>query len=84
MNTRTQLRIDTYFDITCDNCARSWSTDFNCDARQMARSCIGGGMGMAQNKATLTKLARSSGWRCFGGRTLCPECFEAARKEKNP
>lgn len=65
-----KIRIDTYFDITCDGCAKSWSTDFNANERQMSD----GGMGMATNKQWLSKAAYRSGWKCKKGKTLCPEC----------
>lgn len=55
-----KIRIDTYYDITCDNCSRSWSTDFN--------------MGMALNKSALIKSAYRMGWKCQNNRTLCPDC----------
>lgn len=80
MHTRTKLRIDTYYDLTCDDCARSWSTDFNGSEQRMGS----GGMGMAQNRAELDRLARRTGWRCLGGRTLCPECWKREKGEETP
>lgn len=73
-----KIRIDTYYDITCDNCGRSWSTDFNANNGKM--NYLGdGGMGMATDKAFLSKVAYHSGWKCCKGKTLCPECLS---KEK--
>lgn len=74
------IRIDTYFDITCDCCARSWSTDF--DGNKMAVITGNGGMGMATDKKWLRKAASKAGWKCKDGRTLCPECAETADKPK--
>lgn len=65
-----KIKIDTYFDITCDGCAKSWSTDFNASERQMTD----GGMGMATSKQWLSKAAYRSGWKCIKNKTLCPEC----------
>jgi hypothetical protein len=48
------IKIDTYFDITCENCARSWSTDF--DGNKMSTITGAGGMGMATDKQWLKKL----------------------------
>lgn len=56
------IRIDAYYDITCDKCGRSWSTDFE--------------MGMATNKEYLRRDARAAGWnRNKRGDTLCRECY---------
>ncbi len=68
-----QIRIDTYFDITCDNCSRSWSTDFNGYAHRMDTD---GGMGMATDKQWLRKSALKTGWKCKNGITLCPDCVK--------
>lgn len=74
-----KIRIDTYYDITCDGCAQSWSTDF--DGEKMSTSrFISAGMGMATNKMALSKRAYRAGWKCRAGKTLCPECV---RKHKN-
>ena len=56
-----KIRIDTYYDITCDCCSRSWSTDFNANDRKMNRNDEGG-MGMETNKQRLSRLAYASGW----------------------
>lgn len=68
-----KIRIDTYYDITCDCCSRSWSTDFNANDRKMNRNDEGG-MGMETNKQRLSRLAYASGWKYKNGKTLCPEC----------
>lgn len=70
-----KIRIDTYYDITCDHCSRSWSTDFNANEQKMNRNDEGG-MGMETNKQRLSRLAYASGWKCKNGKTLCPECAE--------
>ena len=75
-----KIRIDTYYDLTCDECSRSWSTDFNANDRKMNRN-DDGGMGMETNKQRLTRLAYASGWKYKRGKTLCPECAEKFGKE---
>lgn len=68
-----KIRVDTYYDLTCDGCCCTWSADFDAKNR-----CMGGwgnvGMGMYQNKKLLVEHAYATGWKCRGGRTLCPEC----------
>ncbi len=75
-----KIRIDTYYDLTCDECSRSWSTDFNANEQRMNRN-DDGGMGMETNKQRLSRLAYASGWKCKRGKTLCPECAERFGKE---
>lgn len=65
-----RIHIDVYYDVTCGECGRSWSTDFE--------------MGMALNRAALSKAARAAGWKCSGGRTLCPDCAKKTRKGETP
>lgn len=60
-----KIRLDTYYDVTCDSCARSRSTDFE--------------MGMETEKSILAKRAYSEGWKCIIGKTLCPECVRKKR-----
>ena len=71
------IHIDTYYDITCNNCGRSWSTDFNGYDRKMSDD---GGMGMAKDKQWLRKVATRTGWRYRNGMTLCPECVEKVNR----
>lgn len=73
-----KIRIDAYYDITCDECGRSWSTDFNYNERSM--NC--GGMGMAVDKKFLIKAAYKSGWKYKNGKTLCPECLSKQLNHK--
>jgi len=47
-----KIRIDTYYDLTCDNCARSWSTDFDYVSKKMNQLNVGG-MGMAMDRNSL-------------------------------
>jgi hypothetical protein len=72
------IKIDTYFDITCAECARSWSTDFNGSSMSDHASAYGG-MGMATDKKWLRKASTKAGWKYIDGRTLCPECAENAK-----
>lgn len=74
-----KIRIDTYYDITCDGCCRSWSTDF--DGNKMTTYKNYGGMGMAANKQWLGKSAYAAGWRNYKGKTLCPECMLLHEKD---
>ena len=55
-----RIQIDTYYDITCNHCGKSRSTDFQ--------------MGMEMSKSRLSKLAYNEGWKCKNEITLCPEC----------
>lgn len=75
------IKIDAYFDITCEVCARSWSTDYN-GFSMSNHASSSGGMGMATNKQWLRKAAYAAGWKCKGGKTLCPECAKAVNKPK--
>lgn len=74
-----KIRIDTYFDISCDSCGKSWSTDFNANTNSMTD----GGMGMATSKQWLSKAAYRSGWKCKNGKTLCPECVKRCTEYVN-
>lgn len=67
-----KIQIDTYHDITCQECGMSWSTDFNANTQRMD----GSGMGMNPSKSGLSRLAYRSGWKCRDGKTLCPECLK--------
>lgn len=75
------IRVDTYYDLTCDECGRSWSTDFDYSNKSMSK-CGTGGMGMAVSKSQLRRFACTSGWENYDGRTLCPDCI-AKLKEPN-
>lgn len=55
-----KLHIDTWYDLACDCCARSWSTDFE--------------NGMSPSKEKLSKSAYRKGWKCRKGKNLCPDC----------
>jgi len=70
-----KIRIDTYYDLTCDNCARSWSTDFDYVSKKMNQLNVGG-MGMAMDRNSLYHMAYKAGWKCRKGKTLCPECLQ--------
>lgn len=71
-----KIRIDTYYDLTCDHCGCSWSTDFNVNDGGMNKY---GGMGMATSKKLLSKIAYKAGWKCRGGKTLCHECLKKVK-----
>lgn len=77
-----KIRIDAYYDVTCDECGRSWSTDFDARAGRMADRTGDGGMGMASSRQLLSRMAYASGWKCVRGRTLCPDCARTTRKER--
>jgi hypothetical protein len=57
-----KIKIDTYFDISCCQCAKSRSTDYE--------------QGMEVSKSKLSKLAYLEGWKCINGKTLCPVCVK--------
>ena len=54
------IRIDTWYDVACDNCAKSRSTDYE--------------RGMETDKRRLRRYAHEEGWKYKEGQTLCPEC----------
>ena len=64
-----KIKIDTWYDLRCDNCCLARSTDF--------------GLGMERRKGVLQHDAYMEGWSCRDGRTLCPKCALTARKSKN-
>ena len=66
-----KIRIDTYYDITCDCCSRSWSTDFNANDRKMNRNDEGG---MKKPQQPLSSPSYFSWGKIKNGKTLCPEC----------
>ncbi len=35
------IRVDTYYDLTCDECGRSWSTDFDYSNKSMSKCGTG-------------------------------------------
>lgn len=57
-----KIQIDSYYDITCNHCGKSRSTDYQ--------------KGMETNPAMLRKLAYKEGWKYKEGMTLCPECIK--------
>lgn len=57
---RTALKVDTYFDITCNICGFSRSTDYE--------------KSFETSMKRIRKCAKEEGWRCIGGETICPEC----------
>ncbi len=61
-----KIKIDTYFDVTCTQCAKSRSTDYE--------------QGMETSKSILSKLAYSEGWKCLNGKTLCPICARKGKR----
>lgn len=63
-----KILIDTYYDVSCVNCGRSRSTDFE--------------KGMETTKKSLSKRAYAEGWKCRKGKTLCPDCAESPRAIK--
>lgn len=54
------MKLDTWYDLTCNCCSRSWSADFE--------------NGMYTSKKCLQKDSHKSGWRCRRGKNLCPDC----------
>lgn len=65
---RTQLRVEAWFDLRCDNCCLARSTDF--------------GLGMERKKGVLQHDAYVEGWGNRDGKTLCPKCVLEARRER--
>lgn len=55
------MKIDTYRDVTCNICNKSWSTDYD--------------MGMRQGSVPAFKKAlKDSGWTTLKRKNACPEC----------
>ena len=63
---RTRLRVDTWYDISCDRCGLIRSTDF--------------GMGMSDNIRLLRAEAKHEGWRCIDGKNTCPNCYKRIKR----
>lgn len=62
-------RVDRYYDLTCDSCARSRSSDFE--------------KGMETDGKVALACAYAEGWRKIKKMTLCPDCAAAAEKERS-
>lgn len=65
------IKIETYYDVGCDECGRHRSSDFNqCE--------------MEINKTRLRKFAKAEGWTYNKtiDKTLCPECSVNNKKMK--
>lgn len=67
-----KLKVDTYYDLTCGNCGRSWSTDFD----EASKTMNGCGMGMETNIKRLFQRAYASGWKFHNGSNCCPDCMK--------
>lgn len=61
------LRIDKYYDVTCQNCSKSRSVDFEL------------GMWM-YDIPSFRKQLKKEGWKENNGYTLCPNCNEMKRR----
>ena len=62
------MKVETYYDIGCDICARHRSTDFE--------------LGMATSKKGLSAIARSEGWIFKDGENVCPICAKEHKEKK--
>lgn len=67
-----KIKIDTWHDIRCDECKLYRSND------------IDGGLGMEMDKKALRVYAKREGWKCRGGKTLCPSCAKKYSADKTP
>jgi hypothetical protein len=56
----SKIKLDAYYDVSCQHCGKSRSADYE--------------KGMEMSKELLSKKAYSEGWKCIGGKTLCPAC----------
>lgn len=56
----TELKLDIYYDLTCEQCGRTRSKGF--------------GKGIAHNKAELLKNAAEEDWRVIKYQNFCPIC----------
>ena len=59
---------DTYYDVTCGECARSRSTDFE--------------MGMEASKDVLRARASQEGWIRKDKKNICPDCARKASGDR--
>ena len=56
-----QLKVEKYFDIGCDVCAKHLSTDYE--------------MGMYSTANEARMIAKDIGFRFVNSRNLCPQCY---------
>ena len=55
-----QIKVDTYYDIRCEECGRHLSTDFH--------------RGLAETRLQAVKWALQENFKVIDGKTLCPHC----------
>lgn len=63
------LKIDRYYDVSCDYCGRNMSTDFEKN-------------GMALSSKQAQAWARRIGFRTKQGKNICPLCLKELEKGK--
>lgn len=63
-----KLKIDRFYDLSCDICGRWWSTDYD------------GGPGMAPSREYLEKAATKAGWHRSKDKNVCPECYKTMKE----
>lgn len=63
------IRVEPYYDTTCDVCGRSVSSDFV--------------RGMAPTKAMAKTWAWEEGFRCINKRVYCPDCLREKEENKS-
>lgn len=64
------MKIETWYDICCDNCSNHLSTDF--------------GTGMSTNKKDIKLWAKEKGWKYLikTKENVCPNCLKLINKLK--
>lgn len=56
------IKIDKYYDVQCDYCAKFMSTDYE--------------LGMAPTRKEAIMWAKNLGFRTRNGKNICPECLK--------
>lgn len=62
-----QIKIERYYDVGCDICAKHLSTDF--------------GTGMYPTADEIRNVAKEIGFKIINNQNMCPECYGKYRKE---
>ena len=59
------IRIDTYYDVTCDFCGKPYSTDYEKAMGFMTKD---------YHLADFRETVKADGWKCLNGKNCCPNC----------
>ena len=64
------IKVDHYYDVSCEYCGRHMSTDFE-------------QYGMATSSKQANAWAKNIGFRTKKGKNICPQCLEELKKGKS-